>query len=196
MSEKYLSIDLNDPRAGAIAEVLSNKSCKKILDLLAEKEMSESDIASALKMPLNTVGYNIKKLFESGLIEKAKAYFWSSRGKKIPTYRVSNKKIVISPRSTMKGIIPSIIITGILAFGINYYFKLKSNYYDGVEAFGKAALSASDAGASSSSMISNAGQIGLSTHNVLSGIGYTWLWFLLGALVALFVFLAWNWRKI
>ncbi|MEK6825474.1 MAG: beta-propeller domain-containing protein [Nanoarchaeota archaeon] len=98
MSDKYLNIDLHDPRAAAIAEVLANKTCKKILDLLAEKEMSESDISNLLGIPLNTVGYNMKKLLESGLVVKTKTFFWSVKGKKIPTYRLANKKIVISPR--------------------------------------------------------------------------------------------------
>ena len=42
MSEKYISLDLNDPRAGRIGEVIGNSSCNKILELLAEKEMNES----------------------------------------------------------------------------------------------------------------------------------------------------------
>ncbi|MEK6934179.1 MAG: beta-propeller domain-containing protein [Nanoarchaeota archaeon] len=96
--EKYLNVDLNDPRSTAIAEVMTNKTCKKILELVTEKEMSESDIASSLNIPLNTVGYNIKKLLEAGLIEKSKVYFWSVKGKRIPTYRISNKKIIISPK--------------------------------------------------------------------------------------------------
>ena len=33
--------------------------------MLTDKEMSESDIASALNIPLNTVGYNIDKLLKA-----------------------------------------------------------------------------------------------------------------------------------
>lgn len=111
MSEKYFNIDIDDPRAGAIAEVMSNKTAKKILSLIAEKELSESDIASELKLPLNTVGYNIDKLLKSGLIEKSKTFFWSVKGKKIPTYKLSNKKILISP----KRMIPKMSMTVIAA---------------------------------------------------------------------------------
>lgn len=35
-----LMIDLDDERAEKIAEVITNKTCKKILSALAEKEMS------------------------------------------------------------------------------------------------------------------------------------------------------------
>jgi hypothetical protein len=52
--------------------------------------------------------------------EKKSGFLWSSKGKKIEKYFVSNKKIIISPKSMMKGIIPSILITGIIGFGIRY----------------------------------------------------------------------------
>lgn len=112
MSDKYLNIDLNDPRASAIADVMGNKTAKRILDLIAEKEVSESDIAAQLKLPLNTVGYNIDKLLKAELIEKSKTFFWSVKGKKIPTYTLSNKKILISPRKLV--VSPIAIIASII----------------------------------------------------------------------------------
>jgi predicted transcriptional regulator len=98
--ETTINIDLNDPRSAEIAEILGNKTCKNILNLIANKEMTESDIAQELKIPLNTVDYNVKKLVKAGLIEST-SHFWSVRGKKMPSYRVSEKKIVISPRSLL-----------------------------------------------------------------------------------------------
>ena len=97
-------LDLNDPRAGEIAEAMANKTAKKVLALLAEKEMSGSEIASSLKIPLNTVGYNLKKLVSAGLVEKTKKIFWSSRGKKMEIYKLANKRIIISPKTIAKGI--------------------------------------------------------------------------------------------
>ncbi|MCL6500851.1 MAG: helix-turn-helix domain-containing protein, partial [Candidatus Pacearchaeota archaeon] len=91
MSKKYLMVSLEDPRTRKIAAVLSNKTCKKIIDMLAEKEASKSEIAKALKIPLNTTEYNVNKLVEAGLIEKSKNYFWSAKGKKIEIYKISNK---------------------------------------------------------------------------------------------------------
>ena len=72
MAEKIISIDLNDPRSAKIAEVIRNKTCKRILGLIAEKEVSESEISSELSLPMNTIGYNVKKLVDSGLIEEEK----------------------------------------------------------------------------------------------------------------------------
>jgi len=112
MSDKYINFDVDDPRASAIAEVMANKTCKKILSLLTEKDMSVSEIANNLNMPLNTIDYNVKKLVEAGLIEPIKSVFWSVKGKRIPVYKISNKKILISPRKI--GVMPLAMFAAIL----------------------------------------------------------------------------------
>ena len=112
-----IEVDLDDPRAARIAEVLSSKTAKRILNLIAQKgEMSGSDIAEELNMPLNTVTYNLKKLSEAGLIEKARAFFWSSKGKRMEIYKVSNKKIIITPRSAPQAVLAGLL--GVLAVAI------------------------------------------------------------------------------
>ena len=116
MTEKQVVIDLNDPRSTKIAEALANPTAKKILNLLAESELSATDIANKLKIPLNTATYNLDNLTKSGLIEPTNKFLWSVKGKKINSYRLSNKKIVISPKSfSMKGIIPAILGTALVA---------------------------------------------------------------------------------
>ena len=125
MEDKFILVDLNDKKSKNIAEVIGNESCKKIIDFLAEKnEASEQDIAMALKMPINTVEYNLNKLISSSLIE-SKKFFWSVKGKKIPMYGLSNKSIVISPRkinfSSLKTILPVFAISAIGALAIKYY---------------------------------------------------------------------------
>src|SRR3989338_7587132 len=100
MSDKYLMFSLDDEKARNLGEVIANPTCKKIVNLLAEKNSSQSDIARELKLPLNTIDYNIKKLLEAGLIEKSKNFFWSSKGKKIEMYKVANKLIVIQQKKT------------------------------------------------------------------------------------------------
>ena len=113
--KKFILMNLDDERSKKVAEVLKSETCKKILDYLAEnKEKSEEDIAKDLKIPINTVEYNLKKLFESGLIEKAKKFFWSKKGKKIILYKPANRHIVISPKrrpskEELKTILPVII---------------------------------------------------------------------------------------
>ena len=114
MTKSSIMIDLDDERSSKIAEVLSNKTSKKILGALAEGEMSETESANILKVPLNTVHYNVKKLEGAGLIEKVKGFLWSVKGKRMHKYRVVNKKIVISPKRMIKNIIPVSIIAVII----------------------------------------------------------------------------------
>lgn len=93
-------VSLGDENLKGLGEVLGSKSCVKILELLAIKDLAVSDIARELKMKINTTDYNVKKLVKVGLIEKS-GHWWSVKGKKMPVYQVTNKKIVISPRSSV-----------------------------------------------------------------------------------------------
>jgi len=108
-TKRTIEVDLDDPRAGRIAEAMSSKSAKKILHLLSEREMSGSEVAHELGMPLNTVSYNLKKLVEAGLVDKSKKSFWSSKGKRMELYKVSNKKIIISPKKLSRSVIAGFV---------------------------------------------------------------------------------------
>jgi DNA-binding transcriptional ArsR family regulator len=126
MTENYISIGLNDPRAKNISEIIGNKTCNKILNLLAEKELNETQISEELKIPLNSIDYNIKKLVKSGLIETTK-HKWSVRGKKMPEYKLADKKIIISPRkiSTSILLLPALTIGGLLTLAVKNFTKIK-----------------------------------------------------------------------
>ncbi|MEK6925074.1 MAG: beta-propeller domain-containing protein [Nanoarchaeota archaeon] len=113
--DKSISIDLGDPRTSKVAEALSNKTCVKIIDLLASQELTASDISSKLGIPLNTTGYNLEKLIAAGLVEKTSNFFWSVKGKKTPVYKVANKKIIISPKRLIRNVIPFLLVAGVLA---------------------------------------------------------------------------------
>ena len=139
--DKFIMIDMNDKRSKKIAEAMGNPTCKKILDYLTDNsEKSEEDIAKALSMKINTVEYNLKKLLDSGLIEKSKNFFWSKRGKKIPLYKLAKKHIIISPKQTrpnftiLKTIIPVIIaIVFLLAILTLFPTKLDITQSQGIE---------------------------------------------------------------
>jgi inhibitor of cysteine peptidase len=121
MDDKFILMDLNDERSAKIAEVLKNKTCKKIIDYLGEvKEASEKEISDATGVAMNTVGYNIKNLMKVGLVEKTHNFFWSVKGRKINLYKLAKKHIVISPTkkpnlSYLKSILPVIVfVLGLL----------------------------------------------------------------------------------
>lgn len=117
MTETYINISLGDEKAKDIAEILSNKSCKKILELLTEKELTETEIAEKLDLPINTVDYNVKKILKSGLIESTN-HWWSVKGKKMPSYKISNKKIIISPKKFSSAILllPALAVGSTIAY--------------------------------------------------------------------------------
>jgi len=124
MVEKYISINMDDEKITQIAEILSNKTCKKILDYLAEKEASEGDISRDLKLAISTTEYNLNKLIDARLVQTSKNFFWSVKGKKIKTYGLANKKIIISTKRSFSGMIASIFAGGIILGAV----KLFMNY--------------------------------------------------------------------
>ena len=132
MEEKYLLLSLEDDRTIELSKILGNKTCKKIIGFLADRnESSEKDIADGLKLPINTIEYNLKKLIKVEIIEKTNNFFWSKKGKKIPMYRVSNKSIIISPRkkisSKLKTILPVALISGVVASVIGVLTEITSS---------------------------------------------------------------------
>jgi len=138
MEDKYVLMGLGDENSKEVAEILSNKTCKAILDTLSDHiELSEKDISKKLGIPINTVEYNLKKLIKVGLIEKTKNYFWSVKGKKIPMYKIVRKHIIISPHkkpslSALKAVLPMILIFAfifvlVLNF-ISFNLEQDSNY--------------------------------------------------------------------
>ncbi len=199
MAEKYLLFSLEDEKAKKLGEVISNPTCKKIVNLLAEREMSETEISGELGIPINTVDYNIKKLVEAGIVDKATRW-WSVKGKRIETYKVANKLIVISPKksnvySKLKGIVPVVAISGILTLFVSWYYKVQSQSYKVVESVSQEAadlvtkvMPASSSGASEAvNFISRTSEIVSSS---------AWEWFLIGSIVAIIVFMILNWRKL
>ena len=183
-------VDLEDPRTGKIADAISNNTCKKILAVLSEKELSEGDISKELDIPLNTVGYNIKKLVEASLIEKSKQFFWSAKGKRIPVYKISNKRIIISPKSMIRGIIPAVIISGFITLGIGLWNSATQRTAQAASTLQKGITNISATAEAGAMAKESAGEISAA---IISS--NAWLWFLTGALTALFIFLIWNWFR-
>ncbi len=210
MTERYISFDLDDPRADKLAEALTNKTCKKILGALVEKEMNASEVASNLNLPLNTIGYNLEKLVDAGLIEKSKGFLWSTKGKKIERYKISDRRIVISPKRIGMSILPVIVVLGILAILIKFFLGFaypNVAYTPGPQEFAAKGIeserAASDrvTNSAAGSMYSAAnegasGTGGSSGYDSLVSFGYEWLWFLLGAFAGMIIFLIWNRKRI
>lgn len=181
MNKKYVIVSLEDTRITKLADVLGNKTCKRIIDFLAEKEATKTEIAKALKAPLNTVEYNVNKLVEAGLVEKSKNYFWSQKGKKIGIYKISNKSIVISPKSKsyFKPIVPAVIISGALTFLIWLFSRTSYTQLMTAEESAEALKGAAE-------MIET--QAPFTFQSFLLSIP-PWAWFLIGVIIAVAVYI-------
>ncbi|MEK6873744.1 MAG: helix-turn-helix domain-containing protein [Nanoarchaeota archaeon] len=194
MSKKYIMLELDDEKLKILTDVLSNKTSKKILEYLADKEASEGEISNELKLPANTVNYNIKNLIEAGLIESSKNWMWSVKGKKVLKYKVANKKIIISPKNsnTVKSILGALILTGISAFIVKIY---SSSVYQTANLAEKSADFASSSGGAGS--VGNVAPM-IAQTTVSNSINFPqiWAWFLAGGIIALILFMILNWRKL
>lgn len=198
MTEKFLMFSLDDEKSKKLGEVISNPTCKKIIDVLSEKRLSETDIAKELKIPVNTVEYNLKKLVGAGIVETAKDYFWSVKGKKIPVYQIANKLIVISPKKTiaskLKGIVPVVLISGVLTSLVAWYYKSKEFAGPIAE---KTFESSENVIRSAASAANQVMDVGKNAPTVICNFtNLSWEWFLIGSLITLIVFVVWNWKKL
>jgi DNA-binding MarR family transcriptional regulator len=196
--ENFILVSLEDSRSKEISEVLGSKTCKKVIAYLSEhKEASQKDLSDNLKIPMNTMDYNIKKLLSSGFIQKRKNFFWSKKGKKIVMYELSNKSIVISHKKPatdkLKSIIPAFILTAAGTFAVWTYEKLSSLSLTGERvSMGAGANNLMDKTVTESAAYATTPAI----HNFLQNTPLLWGWFLAGALFVLTIFSIINWRKL
>ena len=193
MNKRYIWVSIDDERAKKIAGVLGNKTCKKIIEFLSDKnESGEKDISDALKMPINTVEYNVKKLIGAELIEKTKNFFWSKKGKKIKMYKLSNKSIIISPKASninfkIKSLVLVFGISGIMGLLIRQLTirNVVRNNENVLSSAGQKVIEVSSEGAQTAASVGE--NFFLATP--------IWVWFLTGALFAIIIFTLVNWNS-
>jgi DNA-binding transcriptional ArsR family regulator len=180
MDEKHILVSLGDERVKEISEVIGSKSCNKILDLLAEEELSVSEISRRLNLPMNTVDYNVKKLLKSGLIDSSSSW-WSVKGKRMPSYKISNRKIIISPKKSIAGKFLWVLgITGLAALSIREFVPKES----AVEHVARDVFALSP---NIESIALDSGFVPASSYWASLN---PWSWFLIGAWFAVFLFFA------
>lgn len=194
-NDNYILVSLDDEKSKIVAEVLASQTCKKIISYLSEnKEASQKDLSVALKIPMNTVEYNIKKLVSSGFIQKRKNFFWSKKGKKIVMYELSKKSVIISHKKTvsnkLKSIVPAFILTGALTFAIYAYEKIKGVSTNVLR------VSKDTMYAASENIVSGTTASATPTDLITATPNPLWLWFLVGGLLSIFIISIVNWRKL
>lgn len=210
-NKNFIMLELDDDKTKKIANAVSNVSCIKILDYLAEKEATESDIAKKLGIPISTVHYNLQQLMETGLVV-AEEYHYSPKGKEVNHYKLANKYIIIAPKKNtgfahkLKGILPTALITAGAAGIIQLYtmFSKKADSFGaqqlplmakslGAERAADATPTiASYAAEEAAPMFANAPAAVQATTPIWQNLA---LWFLVGAVFALFVYIIISYFK-
>jgi len=97
--EKLLILPLNDKNSKKISQIISNDTARNILEALASKPLSASEIAEKLRIPLSTVQYNLEKLNDAGLV-KVERTKYSEKMKRVKIYAPQRKFVVIVPEKT------------------------------------------------------------------------------------------------
>src|SRR3989338_6250089 len=98
-NKNFLLLSMEDDKIKKISNVISNESCRKIMDCLSNKEATETELSEKLEIPISTVHYNLQQLIDTGLIS-ADEYHYSQKGKEVNHYRLANKYIIIAPKKT------------------------------------------------------------------------------------------------
>jgi len=127
----FLLVSLKEDKAKELAQVISNDSCRKILDYLADKEdATESELAEKLVVPISTVHYNLKHLVKGGLV-MVEEFHYSEKGKEVNHYKLANKYIIIAPKTThgIKEKLRSILPVSLLALIGAGFIQAYSRYF-------------------------------------------------------------------
>jgi len=128
--ETFLLVSLEEDKAKKLAQVISNDTCRKILDYLAAKKSTETELAQALTIPLPTVHYNLKHLVDARLVD-AEEFHYSEKGREVLHYSISNKYVIIAPKGAsqsikdkLKSLIGALVSVGAIAFAIQFVPKI------------------------------------------------------------------------
>ena len=124
--EKFILVSLEDDKAKKLAEVISNNTCRKILDKLSEKEYTETELSEHLKIPISTIHYNLKHLLQAKLVETTE-FHYSKKGKEVQHYTLSNQYVIIAPKNIKEGLrerLEKIIPSAVLTLGIGWIAQL------------------------------------------------------------------------
>lgn len=186
-NKNFLLLSMEDEKIKKISNVISNESCRKILDYLSNKDATESELAEKLNLPMSTVHYNLQQLMETGLIS-AEEFHYSTRGKEVSHYRLANKYIIIAPKKTfgIKEKLKSILPVALIVAGAAGVIQLVNHY------FSRTAITQDFTAKSAVAERAAEAPVAL-TQAAPEAVSAIWqniaLWFLAGALFALIVYL-------
>ena len=169
---KFLMVSLEGNKAKKLAQIISNDTARKILDILAEGDATETEISTSLKQPISTIHYNLKQLVKAKLVE-CKEFHYSPKGKEVNHYSLANKYIIIAPKAAtetlkdkLKSLIPSLLIVGGIGFAYNF---LKSSGAKIIKAGSKSTAQLSDVGGSVKAVAAPMAEAEIAEQTIVEG---------------------------
>jgi len=192
MKNKFLLVNLDEEKTKKLAEVISSNTSRKILNHLAEKEATESDLSKELNLPISTVHYHLQKLQEGNLVV-AEEFHYSKKGREVNHYKLANKYIIIAPKdvkglkSRLRSILPIALVVAGISVIIEFVQRSTLTLSRGATFGAEKALQAAPEAAEEALMMTDAAvQTSTSTLPLWAHLGF---WFLIGGLSAIVLYL-------
>ena len=191
----FLLVDLNEKKTKKLAETITSKTSRKILNYLTEKEHdTEANIAKSLDIPISTVHYHLQKLTEANLII-VDEFHYSKKGREINHYKLANKYIIIAPKkvSGLKQALKNVLPIGLIALGISAVIKFTTSTFGRVGTFtaetAKSAPLEEAAYTLTDEVMAEAAPVATECLQVVSSQPNYALWFLVGSLFTIILYL-------
>ena len=128
----FLLLSLKDAEAKRLGQVISSETARKILDALAERRYTETELAEQLHIPLSTVHYNIQALVDAKLVV-ADEYHYSEKGREVIHYGLANKYVIIAPATTipgalnkLKALLPVAVLVAAVGWAIQWFGPIQA----------------------------------------------------------------------
>lgn len=194
--ESFLLVSLDEDKSKKLAQVLSNDTSRKILDLLSKEDLlTETYISNILKIPLSTTHYNLSLLLKTQLLNDDH-FTYSKKGKKIIHYTLANKYVIIAPRKSnqlfkkLREFIPVVLFMGLISYTIQFFSKSKTAMLGTAGA--NARYYALDEMTVESAKVAMESDIAPMATNVIQSNSNYAMWFLVGSITALIVYFLWS----
>ncbi|MFH0968362.1 MAG: helix-turn-helix domain-containing protein [Methanobacteriota archaeon] len=92
---RVLTPDEDDARA--VARAMASSTAGGIIRSFQGQELTASDIANLLNLPISTIMYHLETLVEVGFIEVSRIRY-SVKGREVKVYRQSDQVLIVAPR--------------------------------------------------------------------------------------------------
>ncbi len=180
LKNQFLIVDLNESKTKKIAETITSDTSRCILNYLAEKEKTETDLAKELSLPLSTVHYHLQKLQAAGLVI-VEEFHYSMKGKEVNHYKLANKYILILPKadeSIQEKLKTMLFVFGILGI-VGFLVMFTSSFFGRAQSFA----------ASEKMTVASAQMSAQTSREVIFSDASFVLWFFLGTFVMAILYL-------